>query len=48
MEELEAQTTRLKEELFGPAASDYLRAAEIQEALDRAEEELLSLYEILL
>ena len=48
VEELEAETTRLKEELFGPAASDYLRAAEIQEALDKAEEELLSLYEILL
>ena len=47
-EELEGEIARLKEELFGPAASDYVRAAEIQEIIDRAEEELLTLYEILL
>ena len=47
-EELEEEIARLKEELFGPAASDYVRAAEIQEAIDAAEEELLALYEILL
>ena len=47
-EELEGEIARLKEELFGPAASDYVRAAQIQEAIDAAEEELLTLYEILL
>ena len=47
-EELEAQIALWKEELFGDAAADYVRAAALQKQLDEAEEELLSLYEILL
>ena len=47
-EELEEQIALWKEELFGDAAADYVRAALLQKQLDEAEEELLSLYEILL
>ena len=43
---LEAELDRLGAELYGPAASDYVRAAEIETARTRIEEELLSLYEI--
>ena len=46
--ELEAESERLDEELFGPAASDYLRAAEIDKRKNEIEEELLSLYEIVM
>ncbi|MBQ4324779.1 MAG: ABC-F family ATP-binding cassette domain-containing protein [Clostridia bacterium] len=45
---LEAELARLEEELFGSAASDYVRAAEIQARRDEIEEELLSLYEQIL
>ena len=43
--ELEEELSRLDEELFGPAASDYVRAAEIDRRKNEIEEELLSLYE---
>ncbi len=46
--ELEAELTRLDEELYGPAASDYVRAAEIDTRKNEIEEELLSLYEIIM
>lgn len=44
--QLEAELDALKTELFGPAASDYVRAAEIEERRSAIEEELLSLYEL--
>lgn len=43
--ELEAELEALDEELFGPAASDYVRAAEIDKRKNEIEEELLILYE---
>lgn len=46
--ELEAEADALKEELFGPAASDYVRAAEIEKRQAEIEEELLSLYELVM
>ena len=46
--ELEAETERLDEELFGSAASDYVRAAEIDKRKSEIEEELLSLYELVM
>ena len=46
--ELEAEIARLDEELFGEAASDYVRAAEIDKRKNEIEEELLSLYEIVM
>ncbi len=46
--ELEAETERLDCELFGSAASDYVRAAEIDKRKSEIEEELLSLYEIVM
>ncbi len=48
IKELEAELERLEEELFGEAASDYLRAAEIDKRRTEIEEELLSLYEIVM
>ena len=48
IEELEAETERLDEELFGPAASDYVRAAEIDKRKSEIEEELLELYELVM
>lgn len=45
IEELEAELVALDEELFGPAASDYVRAAEIDRRKGEIEEELLELYE---
>ena len=42
------ELVRLEEELFGEAASDYVRAAEIDERRSEIEEELLSLYEIVM
>ncbi len=44
-EELEAEIQALDEELFGDAASDYIRAAEIEKRKAEAEEELMALYE---
>ena len=46
--ELEAELERLDEELFGSAASDYIRAAEIDKRKTDIEEELLSLYELVM
>ena len=43
--ELEAELEALDRELFGPAATDYLRAAEIDRRKSEIEEELLLLYE---
>ncbi|MBR2342710.1 MAG: ABC-F family ATP-binding cassette domain-containing protein [Clostridia bacterium] len=46
--ELEGELERLNEELFGEAATDYMRAAEIERRKGEIEEELLSLYELIL
>ena len=48
IEELEGELEWLEEELFGSAASDYVRAAEIDTRKCEIEEELLSLYEIVM
>lgn len=45
---IEAELARLKEELYGPAATDYTRAAEISAEMETLDEELLSLYELLM
>ena len=46
--ELEAEISRLDEELFGEAATNYVRAAEIDARKAKIEEELLELYEIIM
>ena len=46
--ELEARIAALDEELFGDAASNYVRAAEIEEEKAKLEEELLLLYELIM
>ena len=46
--ELEEELERLDEELFGEAATNYQRAGEIEERKCEIEEELLSLYELVL
>ena len=46
--ELEAEIEALDTELFGSAATDYVRAAEIDKRKNEIEEELLSLYEIVM
>ena len=46
--QLESELERLDEELFGPAASDYVRAAEIDQRKNDIEEELLELYELVM
>ena len=46
--ELEAELEELDRELFGEAATDYVRAAEIDERKRAIEEELLSLYELVM
>ncbi len=46
--DLEKELEALDAELFGPAASDYLRAAEIDARKTAIEEELLTLYEEIL
>ncbi len=48
IEMLERELTVLDEELFGSAASDYVRAAEIDERKSAIEDELLSLYELVM
>ncbi len=48
IEELEAELAVLDEELFGSAASDYVRAAEIDKRKCDIEEELLELYELVM
>lgn len=45
--DLEDLLPKLEAELYGEAASDYIKAAELQKQIDEAEAELLSLYEIL-
>ena len=44
--EIEAKLEELEEELFGDAASDYVRAAEIEKEKEKLEEELMELYEL--
>ncbi|MBR2951470.1 MAG: hypothetical protein IKC43_00665, partial [Clostridia bacterium] len=46
--EIEGELEKIDQELFGDAASDYLRAADLEEKKARLEEELLSLYELLM
>ena len=46
--ELEAEAEALDAELFGPAASDYVRAAEIDKRKTEIDDELLELYELVL
>ena len=46
--ELEAKLAELEDELFGEAASNYVRAAEIEEEKANIEEELLLLYELIM
>lgn len=46
--ELEAHIEALDAELFGESATDYVRAAEIDKEKTAAEEELLSLYELVM
>ncbi len=46
--ELEAEIEELDRELFGSAATDYVRAAEIDKRKTEIEEELLTLYEIVM
>lgn len=48
IEELENEIERLDNELFGEAAADYVRASEIEARKAEIEEELLSLYEIVM
>ena len=48
IEELEGELERLDEELFGEAATDYVRAAEIDKRKNEIEEQLLSLYELVM
>ncbi len=48
IEELEAETEALERELFGEAASDYVRAAEIDKRKSEIEDELLELYELVM
>ena len=45
---LEKEIEQLRTELFGEAATDYVRAAEIEEKLSALDEELLTLYELVL
>lgn len=46
--ELEGELEKLDAELFGEAASDYVRAAEIEKRKAAIEEELLELYELVM
>ena len=43
--ELEAELDRVTEELYGEAATDYMRAAELEERKNQIEERLLEIYE---
>lgn len=44
-EDLEREIAQIEEELFGSAASDYLRAAELDQRKSEAEDRLLAIYE---
>ena len=46
--ELEAETEELDKELFGSAATNYVRAAKIEKRKTEIEEELLELYELVM
>jgi ATP-binding cassette subfamily F protein 3 len=46
--ELEGELEQLEEELYGEAATNYVRAAEIEERKGQIEEELLTLYELVM
>ncbi len=46
MEELEAELVTVTDELYGDAASDYIRAAELDERKTIIEDRLLQLYEL--
>jgi ATP-binding cassette subfamily F protein 3 len=46
--ELESELETLDRELFGSASSDYVRASEIEKRKSEIEEELLSLYELIM
>ena len=46
--ELEGELEKLEEELFGEAATNYVRAAEIDSRKCEIEEELLELYELVM
>lgn len=48
IEQLEEESVALDGELFGPAASDYVRAAEIDKRKNEIEAELLELYELVM
>ena len=43
--ELEAELEQIDKELFGSAASDYVRAAELDARKSEVEERLLEIYE---
>ncbi len=45
---IEARLDEIKQELFGEAASDYMRASELDRERESLEEELLALYEMIL
>ena len=45
---LEEKIEKAKSELFGDAASDYMRAAELEKEIAEAEEKLLALYELIM
>lgn len=45
---VEARIEALKEELYGSAATDYARAAAIEEEISTLDEELLALYELVM
>ena len=44
LQELEAELERLEEELFGDAASDYIRAGELTDQKIVVEDRLMQLY----
>ena len=46
--EIEEKIEKLKEELYGSAATDYTRASAIEEEISALDEELLSLYELVM
>ena len=44
---METELSEIEKELFGSAASDYVRAAELEARKAEAEERLMEIYEIL-
>ncbi len=45
---LEEKIEKAKQELYGDAAADYIRAAELEKEIAEAEEKLLALYELIM